>query len=72
MNGTRQQFRGFYEDALFDVALGWIEENRERPFFAYVASKLPHDAPLPMAPRNTSHPTVALPGWGMGMPRCTA
>ena len=39
VNGTRQQFSGFYEDALFDVAVQWIEENRERPFFAYVASK---------------------------------
>ena len=66
VNGTRQQFRGFYEDALFDVALGWIEENRERPFFAYVASKLPHDAPLPMAPEEYVAPYRGVAGLGDG------
>lgn len=42
--------QGPREEAIFDEAMRFIEENAERPFFAYVASFAPHDRPLPMCP----------------------
>ena len=66
VNGTRRKFSGFVEDVLFDEAARWIEKNREGPFLAYVASKLPHDTPRPMAPEGYVAPFRGLSGLGEG------
>ncbi|MEM1213587.1 MAG: arylsulfatase [Planctomycetota bacterium] len=42
-NGKTQQFTGYADDLYFDGAIAFIKENRERPFFVYLASWLPHD-----------------------------
>lgn len=41
-NGKRVQKKGYITDTLFDAALGFIEQNRTRPFFCYVATNAPH------------------------------
>jgi arylsulfatase A-like enzyme len=42
--------QGPREEAIFDQAMRFIEENADTPFFAYIASLTPHDRPLPMCP----------------------
>ena len=41
-NGTPQQHEGYCTDVWFDEALTFIEENHDRPFFAYIATNAPH------------------------------
>ena len=41
-NDERKQFKGYCDDIFADAAIRFIEENREKPFFAYYATNLPH------------------------------
>ncbi len=41
-NGKPEKTRGFTTDVLTDEALKFIEANRARPFFCYVAYNVPH------------------------------
>jgi arylsulfatase len=41
-NGRFVQTKGFCTDVFFSQALGWIKENKDRPFFAYIATNAPH------------------------------
>lgn len=41
-NGTFVKTRGFCTDVFFKQALGWIKENKQKPFFAYIATNAPH------------------------------
>lgn len=42
-NGEIRRGKGFLTDIFFDNATAFIEKNKNRPFFAYVPSFLPHD-----------------------------
>jgi arylsulfatase A-like enzyme len=41
-NGTFVKTSGYCTDVFFGQALGWIKEQKEKPFFAYVALNAPH------------------------------
>jgi len=41
-NGTPQKYTGYCTDVFFDEALRFIEDNRDRPFFCYLATNAPH------------------------------
>ena len=41
-NGTPEKFSGYCTDVWFDGAMRFIEDNRDRPFFAYLATNAPH------------------------------
>ncbi|MFH1267933.1 MAG: arylsulfatase [Planctomycetota bacterium] len=41
-NGKLEKFQGYCTDVWFDAAMHFIEANRERPFFAYLATNAPH------------------------------
>jgi len=47
-NGKAEQYTGYCTDVFFDGALQFIEKNKERPFFAYIATNAPH-GPLNVA-----------------------
>ncbi len=44
-NGKLQSYKGYCTDVFFNEAMRFIEENRDRPFFCYLATNAPH-APL--------------------------
>jgi arylsulfatase A-like enzyme len=41
-NGKLEKFNGYCTDVFFAAALRFIERNKDRPFFAYVATNAPH------------------------------
>jgi len=41
-NGKRHKRKGYREDLFFDEAMAFIEENRGKPFFCYLATFSPH------------------------------
>lgn len=41
-NDVSQRYEGYVDDIFTDATLEFIEENRDRPFFAYLATNLPH------------------------------
>lgn len=41
-NGVREEAKGFREDILFNEAIKFIEDNKDRPFFCYLATISPH------------------------------
>lgn len=41
-NGRIERYRGYCTDVFTDAAIRFIEENRSRPFFAYLATNAPH------------------------------
>lgn len=47
-NGKPERFRGYCTDIFFDETAKFVETNRSRPFFAYVATNAPH-TPLEVA-----------------------
>ncbi|MFP4056042.1 MAG: arylsulfatase [Candidatus Brocadiia bacterium] len=49
-NGSPQRVEGYCTDIFFDAAMDFIEANRQRPFFAYIATNAPH-APFQIAER---------------------
>ena len=50
VNGEPQRFDGYCTDVFFNEALKFIEDNREQPFFCYIATNAPH-GPLNVEPR---------------------
>jgi len=42
--------KGYREEALFDLAMDYIESKRDKAFFTYIATTVPHDRPSPMCP----------------------
>lgn len=51
VNGQRQQFQGYSTDVLTDIAVEWIGQPRDKPFFLYLSFKAPH-FPFEPAPRH--------------------
>jgi len=47
-NGTPERFEGYCNTVWFDEAIAFIGENRERPFFCFLSTNVPH-APLVVA-----------------------
>jgi len=43
VDGKPQAFSGYCTDTFFDEALRFIESNRAKPFFVYLATNAPHD-----------------------------
>jgi len=41
-NGKYKQFKGYSMDLYTDAALKFVERNKDRPFFLYLATNLPH------------------------------
>ncbi len=41
-NNTFVQTNGYCTDVFFQQALSWIEQSKDRPFFAYIATNAPH------------------------------
>jgi len=41
-NGEWRPFNGYCTDVFVDFAIGFIERNRDRPFFLYLAPNVPH------------------------------
>ena len=41
-NGRWERYRGYCTDVFFDNAIQFIMANRDRPFFAYIATNVPH------------------------------
>lgn len=41
-NGIQKQYSGYCTDIFTDATIRFIEENRNRPFFAYLAPNAPH------------------------------
>jgi arylsulfatase A-like enzyme len=41
-NGSFVKTTGFCTDVFFSQALGWIRDNKDKPFFAYISTNAPH------------------------------
>jgi len=41
-NGQQRQFEGYCTDVWFNEAKSFIDENRDEPFFCYIATNAPH------------------------------
>ncbi|MDD7983714.1 arylsulfatase [Lentisphaera marina] len=41
-NGQIVKTKGYCTDVFFKQALGWMKEQKEKPFFAYIATNAPH------------------------------
>ncbi|MBM1105010.1 arylsulfatase [Aurantibacter crassamenti] len=41
-NGQTQKYDGYCTDVFFSEALNFIEDNKDRPFFCYIATNAPH------------------------------
>lgn len=42
LNGTPKKFDGYCTDVWFNEAIKWIESNKDKPFFLYLATNAPH------------------------------
>jgi arylsulfatase A-like enzyme len=42
VNGVWTPFKGYCTDVFFEQAIGFIERNRDQPFFVYLATNVPH------------------------------
>lgn len=51
VNGETRTFAGYSTDVLTDLALDWIKQRQDKPFFLYLSFKAPH-FPFEPAPRN--------------------
>jgi N-acetylglucosamine-6-sulfatase len=51
VNGERRACKGYNSDVLTDLALEWLREKRDGPFFLYLSYKAPH-YPFEPAPRH--------------------
>ena len=43
VNGVEKKYRGYCTDIFFDEAMSFIESNRQRPWFCFLATNAPHD-----------------------------
>ena len=50
VNGKARRFKGYCTDVWFREAKDFIEKNKERPFFCYIATNAPH-SPFNVDPR---------------------
>ena len=41
-DGTFKKFKGYCTDVFFEEALKFVDENKEKPFFCYIACNAPH------------------------------
>ena len=41
-NGAFEKTKGYCTDVFFQQTLGWIKQNQDKPFFAYLACNAPH------------------------------
>jgi arylsulfatase A-like enzyme len=41
-NGIPMQYKGYCTDVWFDEAIKYIEEKKDKPFFAYISTNAPH------------------------------
>jgi len=64
-NGKAGNFKGYCTDIFTDAALRFMEQNRARPFFAYIATNAPH-TPLHVAD------SYVAPFRGKGLDETTA
>ncbi|RLI67143.1 arylsulfatase, partial [Candidatus Heimdallarchaeota archaeon] len=64
-NGEDKRFRGYCTDIFTDATIRFIEKNRDRPFFAYLATNAPH-TPLQI------HDSYVKPYLDMGLDETTA
>jgi N-acetylglucosamine-6-sulfatase len=51
LNGTRRKIEGYSSDVLTDLALDWLKDRRDKPFFLELSYKAPH-FPFEPAPRH--------------------
>ncbi len=51
-DGEVRKFEGLTTDILTDRAIGFIERNKQRPFFLCLATRAPHGRWLPVAPED--------------------
>jgi N-acetylglucosamine-6-sulfatase len=51
VNGERRTYPGYNTDVLTDLALAWLQQRRDQPFFLYLSFKAPH-FPFEPAPRH--------------------
>lgn len=42
VNGQPKKFHGYCTDVFFDEALKYIDDNKDQPFFCYIATNAPH------------------------------
>ncbi len=63
-NGRFEKFTGYCTDVWFAEAMRFVEENRERPFFLYIAPNAPH-GPY-RVPAEWKAPYVGEADWGAG------
>jgi arylsulfatase A-like enzyme len=63
-NGKFEKFEGYCTDVWFAEAIRFIEENKSRPFFLYLAPNAPH-SPYRVDP-EWSQPYWGKAGWGRG------
>ncbi|MGJ8676890.1 MAG: arylsulfatase [Akkermansiaceae bacterium] len=59
LNGKLQRFEGYCTDVWFDQGIKFIKENKDQPFFAYIAPNAPH-IPL-FCPEEYTKPYIGNP-----------
>jgi arylsulfatase A-like enzyme len=64
-NGVPTPYQGYCTDVFFREAMGFIEANRDRPFFVYIPTNAPH------GPYNVD-PKYSQPYRDAGVPESTA
>ncbi len=63
-NGKYEKFQGYCTDVWFSEAVRFIEENKKKPFFLYLATNAPH-GPYRVDP-EWSRPYAGKANWGAG------
>ncbi|VGO15452.1 Arylsulfatase [Pontiella desulfatans] len=64
VNGELRRFEGFCTDVWFDEGMKFIQANKEKPFFAYIALNAPHKplyCPLEYSNPYENNPKVSYP-----------
>lgn len=64
VDGKLQRFEGFCTDVWFDEGMKFIKENKDKPFFAYIALNAPHKplySPLEYSDPYENNPDVSYP-----------
>jgi N-acetylglucosamine-6-sulfatase len=51
VNGTRQQFPGYYTTTITDATVDWLERPHTKPWLLVVGQKAPHGGPIQPEPR---------------------
>jgi len=60
-NGKPTKYKGYCTDVFFDEALAFIEDSKDRPFFAYIATNVPH-GPFNVAKKYSDMYAGKVPG----------